>query len=138
MLNISILQRPRRVTVLCEYVFRGIKNDQPYKIRRSSCLTGYELIPKHEECNYTAYKTQSQVIAENIVPNSIEFPPLLKALLIENGNKNPKLPLAVNEHENHINMFRVAKEGETPTRAFEDGYGTPRFPNLLKSVNYDV
>lgn len=124
--------------MLVEYVFRGIKYNEPYKINRSTCLPDFALIPKHEESNYTAQKTQSQVIEENLIPKDMEFPPLLRSLLIQNGNKNPRLPVALNDRENHKTMYRVAKEGENPTKKFETGFGTAKVPHFVETVDYNV
>lgn len=122
--------------MLCEYVFRGVKFDQPQRITGESSVPDFRLIPKHLESNYTYTKTSSQRIEENILPRYMDFPPLLKAMLVKSGNKDAKLP--ANLQTSPMALYRVAREGEQPTRQFENGFGTPKSPNLYKGVNYDI
>lgn len=131
------MQRPRQVAVVCEYIFRGIKFDQPRSILSGeSSVPDYSLIPKHLEKNYTFTKTSSQRREENILPRYLEFPPLFKDILTRSGVKEPKL--TVQGTQSPESLYRIAKEGEQPTRQYDSGFGTPKSPNLYKGVNYDI
>lgn len=130
------LQRPRHVHALCEYVNRGVKYEEPVLITNESVVPDYSLIPKHLESNYKFSKTKSQKIAENVISPYTEFPPFLKDILIKNGVKDPKLKVRLTESPN--SLYRLAKDGEQPTRHIETGFGTAKSPNLLKNVNYDI
>lgn len=124
------------MSVLCETVFRGIKMEQPQLIENESGLPDFGLVPKHLEKNYTFTKTASQRIEENILQRYLDFPPLLKDILIQNGVKDPKLKTVQNQSA--LSMYRVAEEGEEPTKKFESGFGTPKTPKLYKGINYDI
>lgn len=129
-------QRARKVNVKCEYIYRGIKFDEPIEITRESMFPDYNLVPRHLESNYTYSKTRSQRIDEQILPRHIDFPPVLKTILIENGVNDPKME-TINVTTWH-STDRVAKENEKPTLPFDSRFGTPASPNLYKDVNYDV
>lgn len=130
------LQRARHVHALCEFVHRGIKYEEPVHITNESTVPDYSLIPKHLELNYTFSKTKTQKMAENVIAPYTEFPPLLKDILIKNGMKDPKLKIRLNTSPN--SLYRLAEDGEQPTRHVETGFGTPRSKNLLQNVNYDI
>lgn len=121
---------------VCEAVFRGVKMEELYTIRGESSLPDFQLVPKHLEQNYTFTATSKQMINKNILPRYMEFPPLMKDILIKNGTKDPKLPVVKSPSER--SFYRVAEEGEQPTKIFKTGFGTPKSPNLLKGVNYDI
>lgn len=110
--------------------------DKPQWLFTSSPLPDFRLIPKHLEGDYKHAKTSSQKIEENILPRYQEMPPLLADLLHKSGEKETKLKTLDPKYES--SLYRVAKEGEQPTRQFESGFGTPLSPNLYKNVNYDI
>lgn len=122
--------------VLCEYVFRGVKYDNPVLIAAQSSVPDFRLIPKHLEKNYVATKTYKQKVDENILPRYIEFPPLLKEMIVRSGAQEPKMKLVTKITEN--SLYRIAEEGEQPTKQLEVGFGTPKSPNLYTNVNYNI
>lgn len=121
---------------VCEQVHRGVKFDENVTITDDSQLPDFRLVPKEFESKYTFAKTASQRIAENVFPQYVECPPLLKNILIKNGVKDPKLKTVLREHIN--SLYRVAKDGEQPTKQLNTGFGKPKSPNLYKHVNYDI
>lgn len=104
----------------------------------STYKADYRLIPKAEEHEYC--RLQEVVKTERILPRIIEFPPLLKELIVrdklakgEKISEEPKLSLKYRMgRENHV---RVAKEGETPNVQIVSGLGTPVSPDLYKGIN---
>lgn len=66
----------------------------------------------------------------------MDFPPLLKDILIKSGAEDLKLKTV--KSESPKSMYRIAKEDEQPTKQFESGYGTSKRPQLLKGINYDI
>lgn len=102
----------------------------------ASSLPDFRLIPKHLEKDYVHTKTWKQKVDENILPAYQELPPLLIDLLNKSGIKDAKAKVVAPTRE--TSLYRVAEEGEQPTRPYETGFGTPKSPNLYKNVNYDV
>lgn len=66
----------------------------------------------------------------------MDFPPLLKDILIKSGAKDLKLKTVQNESAR--SLYRTAKEDEQPTKQFENGYGISKSPHLLNGINYDI
>lgn len=122
--------------ILCETVFRGIKMDNPQLLQGESSLPDFRLVPKHLEKNYTFTKTASKRIEENVLPRYMNCPPLLKEILLKNGIQDPKLKTIRRETTN--SLYRVAEEGEQPTREFEGDFVTTKCPKLYKGINYDI
>ncbi|CAH1964074.1 unnamed protein product [Acanthoscelides obtectus] len=129
----------RKVRALVEKTFRGKTMSQPILIESSSYKADYKLIPRDEEAEYckkSMQKTESK--PEHILPRTMEFPPLLKELLIREAEakgekiEEPKLRIVYNKRSIRTN-YRIAKEGETPTVEFAIGLGEPRSPGL-----YDI
>lgn len=110
--------------------------DENLLIRSTSHVPDFSLVPKHLEKNYVATKTSKDVIEQNILPRELEFPPLVKNMLIKKGVANPKMPASYSTYKR--SWYRIAEEGEKPTREVHSGLGTPRSPNLFKTVNYDI
>lgn len=129
-------QRSRKINVKCEYIYRGIKFDEPIEITRESMFPDYDLVPKHLESNYKFTKTRTERIEERILPRHIELPPVLKTILSKNGANDHKMLTVTNKKWN--SMHRVAEESEKPTLQFDNRFGTPASPNLYKDVNYNV
>lgn len=96
----------------------------------------YSLVPKHLESNYKFSQTHKQRIEERILPRYIEFPPVLKTILCENGVKDPKMRTVTKKL--WYSTHRIAEENEQPTLKFDNRFGTPTSPNLYKDVNYNV
>ncbi|XP_055324856.1 28S ribosomal protein S34, mitochondrial [Sitodiplosis mosellana] len=128
--------RPRQVYALCEVVFRGVKMETLQLLQGESSVPDFQLIPKHLEKNYKFTKTEAQRKEENILPRYLEFPPFLKDILVKNGVKEPKLKTVDNPAIK--SLYRVAKEGEEPTRKFESGFDATKCPKLYEGINYDI
>nr|CAI5826003.1 unnamed protein product [Callosobruchus analis] len=128
----------RKVRALVEKTFRGNTYPKPILIESSSYKADYKLIPKDEEEQYCKKSVRATV--EHILPRTMEFPPLLKELLIREAEakgekiKEPKLEVVYNKRSIKT-AYRVAKEGEIPTLEIAVGLGKPVSPNLydLKS-----
>lgn len=121
-----------------EKTFRGVQHPKLVELCSSTYKADYRLIPKAEEHEYC--RLQEVVKTERILPRTIEFPPLLKELIVrdklakgEKISEEPKLSLKYRMgRENHV---RVAKEGETPNVQIVSGLGTPVSPSLYKGIN---
>ncbi len=105
--------------VLVERVFRGHKFEKPVEVYSTSYKADYRLLSKNEEKDYC-----QEVKKEfKILPQYIDFPPLLKEYLVDEGHKDPKMKLI---QKNERNKFsRIAKDGETPNTEVPIGLGTP-------------
>lgn len=131
-------QRPRQVYALCEVIFRGIKMENPILLQGESSLPDFQLIPKHLENNYKWAKTASQRIEENILPRYLDVPPFLKDILTKSGVKDPKIR-TIHNSKSIQSLYRVAEEGEQPTRTFESkSFDPKKCPTLYKGINYDI
>lgn len=135
-MNILFQQRTRRIFIKCEYIYRGIKFDEPINVTKESIFPDYSLIPKHLESNYTFSKTRKERIEERILPQFIELPPVWKTILCDTGVNDPKMQTVTKKY--WYSVHRVAEENEQPTLQFDNKFGTPASPNLYKNVNYDV
>lgn len=124
------------MNVKCEYIYRGIKFDEPIEIAQDSVFSDYSLVPKHLESNYTFSKTRKQLIDERILPRYIELPPVLKMLFSANGANDPKMRIVTKKK--WYSTHRIAEENEKPTLQFENKFGTPANPKLYKDVNFDI
>lgn len=131
-----VFQVARKVRVEVESVFRGVKRSEPVEYFLNSGLPDYSLVPKHLEKNYKAITTDKDVIEKNILPRYTEFPPLLRYMMIKNGAVDPKLDVQLKKAP--ASLYRVAKDGEKPTKTFETGFGTPKNKNLVKHVDYNI
>nr|CAH7727075.1 unnamed protein product [Callosobruchus chinensis] len=129
----------RKVRALVEKTFRGKTFPKPVLLESSTYKTDYKLIPKDEEEKYCKKPVSS--VAEHILPRTMEFPPLLKELLIREAEargqkiEEPKLEVAYNRRSIKTS-YRVAKEGETPTVEIAVGLGKPVSPNLYDYAPY--
>lgn len=125
----------RKVKVTVEKVFRGVQAPEPVPILRASYKADYVLIPKHLEKNYVAHISHEDKVNQKILQKYTEYPPLLKRFLVkETGNLD--IQMEVKYFEGVDSLYRVAKDGETPTVTFESGLGTPTSPNLYKNVKW--
>lgn len=123
MTSFHFLQNVRKVVALVEKTFRGQTITKPIQIEAASYKADYVLIPKDQESQYL------NVICERpikILPSSIEFPPLLKEILIRQGKQTENITLKVRYNTSGIKNQRIAGEQETPTINFE----TNRLPTL--------
>lgn len=112
-----LFQDPRKVVALVQRTFRGKTSEKPIQIESVSYKADYVLIPKDEEAKYLNATGQPSY---RIMPRTVEFPPLLKELLIsqakqmgKNITEEPKLKVCYNLTGSK--NYRIAEEGETPT-----------------------
>lgn len=137
-MNIYILlQDMRFVKVWVESTFRGKTFPEPIIIERTSYKTDFRLIPKDEEQEYC----KSPVFdCTKIVPKTMEFPPLLKELLIRNAkakgnNLEEEIKLEIFYNKQSLNMsYKIAKDGEKPTVEIVSGLGKPVSPRLYEGL----
>ncbi|CAG9864343.1 unnamed protein product [Phyllotreta striolata] len=126
----------RLVKVWMENTFRGVTYTEPLEIQNTSGKSDYRLIPKDEEEQYC--KTTAKEYTK-ILPKTMEFPPLLKELLIRNQeskgrtSEEPKLEIFYNQ-TSLKKTYRVAKDGEKPTVELSTGLGTPISSAYYKNV----
>ncbi|XP_060827274.1 uncharacterized protein LOC132913202 [Bombus pascuorum] len=121
---------PRKVMVLVEKVFRGQKSPILVQMDGATYKPDYVLIPKDQETKYT---NETKVQELRIMPQTTDFPPLLKKMLIEKQG-NPDLKLKLVYSTLGIKSYRVAEENETPTVEIKVGLGNPVSPSLYDNI----
>ncbi|XP_077290411.1 mitochondrial ribosomal protein S34 [Arctopsyche grandis] len=106
--GIDVPQNFRKVHVWVEKVFRGRKDPGLFQIESSSYKADYQLIPKDEEEKYT---TITQVLPDKTIPAFIEFPPLLKEIILldhaQKGLPPPDLKLRLNLNRSRVNRYKT-------------------------------
>lgn len=127
----------RKVRVWVESTFRGVKQPGITAISRSSPKSDFILIPKDEEANICGRKVDTNK-STVILPRTMEFPPLLKELILRDNKidksfKTPRLEVCYNRTSTET-KYRIAEEGETPTFELPVGLGTPVSPELYEGV----
>ncbi|KAJ0178348.1 hypothetical protein K1T71_006171 [Dendrolimus kikuchii] len=129
----------RRVRVWVEKTFRGHTLPKLNEIYRTSYKTDYQLIPKNEEKKLLSLLEQYKRSVE-VLPNSIEMPPLMKKFIIKDHErkglepvKEFTMPITYNHSPNRIH--RIAQGNEKPTVQFTMGLGKPASPSLYEGVN---
>ncbi|XP_076292591.1 mitochondrial ribosomal protein S34 [Lasioglossum baleicum] len=109
----------RKVVALVERTFRGETKEKPVQLESVTYKSDYVLIPKDEESRYLNAPGR---LPMRVMPSEIEFPPLLKEILIREAIKRegkeypvvePKLRLKYNL--TGVKGYIVAKQQETPT-----------------------
>ena len=97
------------------------------EIYSASYKTDYRLLSKSEESDYCKIVD----CKEKIIPNTMDFPPLLKHFLIqETGKSAADLKLKVVHKEGRDKTSRLAKDGETPNINLSINVGRPSSANL--------
>lgn len=103
----------------------------------STYKTDYFLVPKHKEAEFCQVNTE--VPKEKIMPREMEYPPLLREILIRQMKakgepvKEPKMKLYYNPYG--MKTYRVAEEGETPTEPEPVmGLVNPIAPRLFENI----
>ncbi|XP_023018083.2 mitochondrial ribosomal protein S34 [Leptinotarsa decemlineata] len=128
----------RKVRVWVEKTFRGVTEPKTVCLESVSYKTDYKLIPKDAEVEYCK-KTAEKPL--KIFPKYIDFPPLMKELLIREA-KSPedktlaeqvKLEVLYNRIS-RIKSYKIAQEGEEPNVELVTGLGTPVSPRLYEGV----
>ncbi|KZC13731.1 PREDICTED: uncharacterized protein LOC107191846 [Dufourea novaeangliae] len=77
----------RKVVALVERTFRGTKNVKPVQIDSVTYKGDYILVPKDQETSYINASEQPTV---KICPETMELPPLLRELLIQQAKQAGK------------------------------------------------
>lgn len=97
----------------------------------------YFLVPKHKEAEFCR---QVEPPKEKILPNKMEYPPLLKEILIRQMKASggpviePKMKLFYNKF-GWTKTYRVAEDDEKPTEPEPVmGLGKPVAPRLYKNI----
>ncbi|XP_034484173.1 28S ribosomal protein S34, mitochondrial [Drosophila innubila] len=112
----------RKVRVLVEKTWRGVKQPKPVEIYSTSYKADYELVPTEEEHKYLQNAKQVQPV---ILPTKIEFPPLLREYIKdETGAANPLMN--VHFKKTHNKQARLAQPGEKPTLQVSMDLGQPK------------
>lgn len=97
-------------------------------ISSTSYKADYRLIPKSEEVEYCKTDKRTE---EKILPQKVEFPPLLREFIKEEtGDLNPMMKLRLKT--NIDKLCRIAKDGEKPNVEINMGLGKPVSPNLYE------
>lgn len=113
--------------VLAEKTFRGRKYPKLVEICSASYKADYRLIPKDQEAEYCMNKLP--VKEETILPQTMDFPPLLKAFIVdETGIAEPKMRLVIKKSRDK--NCRIAEDSETANTMVELGIGKPASPSL--------
>ncbi|XP_030746039.1 uncharacterized protein LOC115874878 [Sitophilus oryzae] len=131
----------RKVRVLVEKTFRGKKHPKPILMESTTYKPDYKLIPKDEEENFCKNIEKTET-ATRILPRTMEFPPLIKKLIIKEHSAlgtTPKkedleLPIAYNKISKNL-KYKIAKEGEEPTEKISLGLGKPYADRLYKGID---
>lgn len=115
--------------ILAERVFRGRKDKKIVQIDSASYKADYQLIPKDQEYKFKPIEVQQEVI----MPRTTNFPPLLREIILrklkaKGVEEEPEMLLHYNDYGNKL--YRVAKEGETPTVNITLGHGKTVSPSL--------
>ncbi|KAJ8958160.1 hypothetical protein NQ318_006099 [Aromia moschata] len=137
--EVVTLDNLRKVRVWVERTFRGKTDPQPVVIESASYKADYKLIPKDEEEDYCRIVRK---LEGGILPKTIEFPPILKELILrdagakEGTTEEPRLELVYNR-KSLRNRYRIAEDGEQPTVNFTMGLGKPVSPSLYEGIKLD-
>lgn len=117
---------------LVQRTFRGKTSEKPVQIDSVSYKADYILIPKDQEARYLNANTQPTV---RTVPRTMEFPPLLKEILIRQAKQSgepfvdtPKLELRY--CSKGVRYYRPAEENETPMINIETMKRQTLYPNI--------
>lgn len=126
--SFGLLQNMRKVVALVEKTFRGQRITKPIQIDSASYKSDYILIPKDQESHYLNVICEQPI---KILPSKIEFPPLLKEILIRQGKQTgqhitKETKLRVRYNSSGVKNQKIAEEQETPTIDFQ----TNRLPTL--------
>ncbi|XP_056629710.1 uncharacterized protein LOC130440510 [Diorhabda sublineata] len=128
----------RKVKVWVENTFRGRTFPEPILIEGISYKTDYRLIPKAEE---QEYRNSTIYEYKKILPKTMNFPPLLKDILIKIGKSKGEdvSDLKLNIFYNQTSLmekYKIAEGDEQPTVEIVEHLGTPVSPRLYEGVNF--
>ncbi|XP_076757616.1 mitochondrial ribosomal protein S34 [Xylocopa sonorina] len=129
------IHNPRQVMALVQKTFRGKTLSEPFQIDSTSCKTDYMLVPKDEEAKYLNSTEQPAI---RIMPQTTDFPPLLKLILTRNmkleNQEVPDLKLKLVYNLSGFKSYKIAEEGETPTETVSVKLGKPASPSLYANI----
>ncbi|KAJ8674086.1 hypothetical protein QAD02_005348 [Eretmocerus hayati] len=127
----------RKVIVLVERVFRGLKYEFPIQMESATYKSDYVLIPKCELHKFTQCK---EVWKKKSLPPTMDLPPLTALLL----NQQMKMNSTDNEVQPKMKVMynrtgiKTYQPAETPSEAevpeFTLGLGTPATSRLYKNI----
>ncbi|XP_022901944.2 small ribosomal subunit protein mS34 [Onthophagus taurus] len=132
----------RKVKVLVEKTFRGVKSPNLATIESSSYKTDYRLLSKDEEAEYCKIEKKPEVQMK-ILPRTMALPPLLKEVIIREMKADgkivkdePMIEIVYNRHviKNKKINTRIANEGEKPNVEINIGLGKPSCSRLYKGL----
>lgn len=122
-----------------ERTFRGIKYPDLELFYENSSAPDFQLIPKDEEATFC--KWDGPVKGTKILPRTMDFPPLLRELILRERsteekleNEEPKMEIVYKTTTSNPLLYRLVEEGETPTVEITPKLGTPNAPRLYKGV----
>ncbi|XP_067001217.2 small ribosomal subunit protein mS34 [Anabrus simplex] len=129
---------PRKVRVWAEKVFRGRKYTNLVEVCSASYKADYRLLHKDEEEAYCRFEPSTDK-EERILPEAIQFPPLLKEVIMRDlrakGQSVVEEPLLkVKYKQGRQNIARKAADGEKPTVVIQPGLGKPASPELFEGI----
>ncbi|XP_060534920.1 uncharacterized protein LOC132707193 [Cylas formicarius] len=127
----------RRVKVVAERTFRGMRMPEPVHICMSSYKNDYQLVPKDEEAKYTGAPL-TDFDKTKILPQRMELPPLMRELVLRESKSATEEDLQMEIVYNLASSkykYRIAKEGEEPTVRHPIGLGTPITDRLYQDVD---
>lgn len=141
-LKVAALPQPmeenenRKVIALVERTFRGKMFPIPVQIDRASYKTDYILVPKDEEHKYMHWNVSSN---ERILPRTMEFPPLLEKLIIQQKQiekilTEEDLKLTICYNLTGFKNYRIAQKGEKSTVEYTMGLGKSISPSLYANI----
>lgn len=123
------------MVALIQNTFRG-KTCEPEQIDGVTYKADFILIPKDEEDKYTRHSKPFEL---KVVPRTMDYPPLLKEMIIRQkkeagllNNEEPKMEIVYRWCG--VKRYRLAEEGETPTVNFVIGLGKPDSPSLYENI----
>lgn len=98
----------------------------------------FQLIPKDEEYKFVS-TSETVKQEERIFPEYIDFPPLLKRLVLRDktsrGETVDDIKLKLKINTNRDNRARIAESGEKPNVEISMGLGKPASPDLYNGLN---
>lgn len=129
----------RRVRVWVEKTFRGCTLPKLTEIYRTSYKTDYQLVPRNDEKNLLRSMEQYNNRTVEILPNTIEMPPLMKKFIVKDHErkgldplKDFVMPITYNHSPNRIH--KIAKGDEKPSIQFTMGLGKPSSLTLYEGI----
>lgn len=124
--------------VWAERTFRGVKSISLELFDKNSISFDFQLIPKDKEAAFC--KWDGPVQQMKVLPKTMDFPPLLRELILRERtpeerlkNEEPKMEI-VYKVTGDVQNYRLADEGETPTIEVTPALGTPEAPRLYKGI----